>query len=182
MLEQLVSTLPENVRIWVKERKPKTSAGAGQLADNYAQARKQNSSNSEVNGGKGTQELRRGNDRQGVIAKLCRECGRLGHATRDCWSGGPCIPNTEGNRSTSTNKQNDRARKDLSRVECFNCHKKGHYAANCPGNNDMFCRGVSTPQGNCETDPGLTKLGIVEGKFVKDILLDTGCLRPKSCA
>ena len=39
VLEQLVSTLPENVRIWVKE--PKTSAEAGQLADDYAQARKQ---------------------------------------------------------------------------------------------------------------------------------------------
>ena len=42
MLEQLVSTLPENVRIWVKERKPKTSIEAGQLADDYTQARKQN--------------------------------------------------------------------------------------------------------------------------------------------
>ena len=42
VLEQLVSTLPENVRIWVKERKPKTSTEAGQLADDYTQARKQN--------------------------------------------------------------------------------------------------------------------------------------------
>ena len=49
MLEQLVSTLPKNVRIWVKERKSKTSAEAGQLADDYAQARKQNS-NSDVSG------------------------------------------------------------------------------------------------------------------------------------
>jgi len=62
VLEQLVSTLPENVRIWVKERKLKTSAEAGQLADDYAQARKQNN-NSDVNGGKVSQDARRGNDR-----------------------------------------------------------------------------------------------------------------------
>ena len=43
VLEQLVSTLPENVRIWVKEQKPKTSTEAGQLADDYTEARKQNS-------------------------------------------------------------------------------------------------------------------------------------------
>ena len=43
ILEQLVNTLPEDVRIWVKERKPKTSMEAGQLADDYIQARKQNS-------------------------------------------------------------------------------------------------------------------------------------------
>ena len=41
MLEQLLNALPEEVRIWVKERKPKTSAEAGQLADDYAQARRQ---------------------------------------------------------------------------------------------------------------------------------------------
>ena len=34
----------------------------------------------------------------------------------------------------------------------------------------MLCR---APQVNCETNPGLTKLGSVEGKFVEDILLDT---------
>ena len=59
VLEQLVSILPENVRIWVKERKPKTSAEAGQLADDYAQARKQEST-SDGNEGKGTHDVRRG--------------------------------------------------------------------------------------------------------------------------
>ena len=48
-------------------------------------------------GGKGTQELRRGNVRQGVEAKRCQLCGKLGPATRDCRSGGPRNPNTNGN-------------------------------------------------------------------------------------
>ena len=36
--EQLPATLPEDVRVWVSERKPKTSAAAGQLAEDCLQA------------------------------------------------------------------------------------------------------------------------------------------------
>jgi predicted transcriptional regulator len=39
--EQLLEALPTNVRIWVRERKPKTATEAGQLADDYVQARRQ---------------------------------------------------------------------------------------------------------------------------------------------
>ena len=41
VLEQLVNTLLLNVQVWVRERKPKTSEEAGQLADDYLQVRKQ---------------------------------------------------------------------------------------------------------------------------------------------
>ena len=40
VLEQLLATLPEEVRIWVSESKPTSSAQAGQLAEDYLQARK----------------------------------------------------------------------------------------------------------------------------------------------
>lgn len=40
VLKQLVETLPMDVWIFVKERKPKTTAEAAKLADNYCQARK----------------------------------------------------------------------------------------------------------------------------------------------
>ena len=36
---------------------------------------------------------------------------------------------------------------------------------------------MSIPQKNCEIAPGVTKVGILEGKTVNDILLDTGCSR-----
>ena len=42
-IEKWMSTLPKNVCLRVKERKPKTSTKVGQLADDYTQARKQNS-------------------------------------------------------------------------------------------------------------------------------------------
>jgi len=35
-----VNVLPEDVKVWVKERKPKTSEEAGRLVEDYRQARK----------------------------------------------------------------------------------------------------------------------------------------------
>ena len=40
MKEQLIEMLPEEVRVSVKERKPKTTQEAGRLAEDYRQARK----------------------------------------------------------------------------------------------------------------------------------------------
>jgi hypothetical protein len=38
--EQLLNTKPDNLRIWISERKPKTCREAGRLADDYLLARK----------------------------------------------------------------------------------------------------------------------------------------------
>ncbi len=38
--EQLLNSMTEEVRVWVAERKPKTCAKAGELTDDYVQARK----------------------------------------------------------------------------------------------------------------------------------------------
>uniref|UniRef100_A0A1X7TE36 SCAN box domain-containing protein n=1 Tax=Amphimedon queenslandica TaxID=400682 RepID=A0A1X7TE36_AMPQE len=35
ILEQFVNVLPEEARTWVKERKPRSSREAGQLAENF---------------------------------------------------------------------------------------------------------------------------------------------------
>lgn len=42
-IEQLLNTMPADLRIWVGERKPKTAGEAGWLADDYLQARRQES-------------------------------------------------------------------------------------------------------------------------------------------
>ena len=39
-VEQLLNSMEEEVRVWVTERKPKTCAEAGELADDYVQARR----------------------------------------------------------------------------------------------------------------------------------------------
>jgi len=36
-VEQLLNVMPEDIRVWVRERKPKTAAEAGELADDYLQ-------------------------------------------------------------------------------------------------------------------------------------------------
>ena len=41
VLDQLFNTLAPDVRLWVKERKPKTVKEASELADQLTQARKQ---------------------------------------------------------------------------------------------------------------------------------------------
>ncbi|KAL5516789.1 hypothetical protein EMCRGX_G002202 [Ephydatia muelleri] len=46
--EQLLNTLIPTVRVWVKERKPKTALEAGQLADDYTEARRQSAKDDQV--------------------------------------------------------------------------------------------------------------------------------------
>ena len=38
--EQLLNSMGEEVRVWVRDRKQKTCAGAGELVDDYELARK----------------------------------------------------------------------------------------------------------------------------------------------
>ena len=38
--EQLINSMADEVRVWVRERKPETCAEAGELADDYERARK----------------------------------------------------------------------------------------------------------------------------------------------
>lgn len=62
--EHLVSVLPEDVQVWVKERKLKTSTEAAELADNYAQARKQNP---KTTMGQGSHKLRNPNHQYHIV-------------------------------------------------------------------------------------------------------------------
>ena len=80
VLEQLIETLPTDVRIFVKERQPKSSEEAAKLAADYCMARKQDSG--VVHGS----ESKKPQDRRnplGVTGKCCLRCGKLGHFARD---------------------------------------------------------------------------------------------------
>ena len=48
--EQLLNTLTPAIRVWVKERKPTTALEAGQLADDYIEARKQTTKDDQPTG------------------------------------------------------------------------------------------------------------------------------------
>ena len=69
MKEQFVEVLPEDVKVWVKERKPGTSEEAGRLAEDYRQARKADL---------WTTTPKKGGQ------KSCYSCGQVGHLAKDC--------------------------------------------------------------------------------------------------
>ena len=52
---------------------------------------------------------------------------------------------------------------------CFNCKKYGHPAWNCPEKDALHCCDLKKPE--------VYRSGLVEGKKVNKILLDTGCSR-----
>ena len=160
--EQVLRALPESIRVWVHERKPKTAAEAGQLAEDYLQARRP------IQGSK--RQGASGQQPETEPEKRCYECRQAGHLAKDC-------PKRQAGRKSEGTGQ--RAR---SEVRCFNCNEKGHVAMRCPAK-ALFCRGQ---QQAGEPSVGATgsysgmevcRTGLVEGTPVADILLDTGCSR-----
>ena len=69
--EQLLTMLPADVRIWVTKRRPKSSREAGELAENYLQARSTT----------GTQKTAK---TERLPTTKCPRCGEHGHWARDC--------------------------------------------------------------------------------------------------
>lgn len=161
--EQLLGVLPEELRVWVRERKPASSAEAGQLAENYLQARR-------LTTGEGKVEQAKKPERQTVEVRRCHTCGQVGHLARDCRKSGKA-----GREETS---QQERGGRDG--VRCFNCHRIGHVAAKCPYSTTMFCevRGRKSEWQHSEWQRSkVSRKGMVEGVAVDDILLDTGSAR-----
>ena len=151
--EQLLDTMPASVRVWMHEHKPQDSVEAGQLAVDYAQARKVS--------GSGHPGGKRGE--RPAEQRRCYGCKQVGHVEQDCpmrrdasWGGGPPGgPVQQGKRA--------------SQLKCYNCGGIGHRARQCPGN-ALFCCGQGW-----QWIQGLTLHGVVEGQVADDILLDTGC-------
>ena len=180
VLEQLVSTLPVDVRVFVKERKPKTSLEAAEIADDYLRARKQDL------GATFGEEHRKPAERHPLVGpKRCLRCGMPGHLVRDCRRGIPKAGDTGKEKELAVKMEKpEKVKRDLKDIECFNCHQKGHYASNCP-HRAMFCMerrmyhtGHSRVKRCQSTDKvGIAKPGIVDGTAVSNILLDTGCSR-----
>lgn len=75
-IEQFVSTLPEEVRVWVREHKPATCAEAGQWADEYTQARAAPPS------APGKPAATKKPTETGP--KKCYTCGQTGHVAWNC--------------------------------------------------------------------------------------------------
>ena len=153
-LEQFLNAVLRDVRVWVSEKKPKTCLQAGELGDEYEQFRKRES------------DLDRRND--GL--RRCHMCGQPGHLAKDCRKGWKI----EGTGETPQ-KVEDKTGKTL--IKCYNCGQRGHAALKCPSA-ALFC-------GSSQIRPAISrggllkrdvyKSGIVEGRSVERVVLDTGC-------
>ena len=129
------------------ERNPKTSAEAAKLADDYLSARKQN-------GSRLVQE--RKFDQKATVDGKKKTASETVPRQGSEPKGDSATQMAVGKRSSKRE------------IRCFNCKETGHMARDCPSN-ALF--------GEEQGMLGIKHSGVVEGKAVEDIMLDTGCSR-----
>ena len=140
--EQFVEVLPEDVKVWVKEWKPRTSEEAGRLAEDYRQARKADLWTTTLKGGQ----------------KSNHSCGQVGHLAKDCHRKKGIAPAISKGEDTSKTVRKHREEKPLI---CYNCEGKGHTSRQCPSN-AMFCKARTVTECLSDNHPLQCK-GMVEG-------------------
>ena len=79
--DQLLKTMPAGVRVWVQERKSQDSTEAGQLADDYSQARKVTGLGEPVSTRKDEKPVSTWKDKKPAEPRLCKQ---VGHIEKDC--------------------------------------------------------------------------------------------------
>ena len=153
--EQLLRMLPEDVRIWVNKRKPKNSQEAGELAENYLQARS-------TTGPKRSQKAEK------LPTTKCPKYGLHGHWARDCPLNRP-----EADAPSAKQPKDLQTRpRYLENVTCFKCNEKGHIAANCSRKSFYCSQGDSEPEGKQASR--VCRRGTINRIYCTDTLLDTG--------
>ena len=174
-IEQLLSTLPRDIQIWVRERKPVTVVAAGQLADDYVMSRGQ------IGGVTRREETR------------CQYCDKRGHVAKECRKAAAdktaadksTTDKSVGGRQTEGLQPNPRAKRERGPLRCFNCQEIGHIAAKCPSKPSLYTdhkHRETVLQSPLEKPPdteraAMAQQGEVEGVPVNDIVLDTGSAR-----
>lgn len=122
VVEQLMNTMPTELRVWVAERKPQSGEQAGRLADDYLQARRHVS--------QGSNERKDRNKGGTSAPSKCFRCGSADHIKQDC-------PNKEESGGAGTPTKTART-KAGSLVKCYNCGKYGHILSR---EGKLFCKG-----------------------------------------
>ena len=164
-IEQFISGVPEDLRIWLRERKPESLRRAASLADDYALARK---SNQRVNPGRPTVPSPTNNSRQQESsANNSQGQSQQGRPTN----------NLNRNGRSQTNARGDK--------RCFQCGKFGHLMYSCPETQGQATKPALSGMGHCTGCSKVTwnqgsqkylRRGTLNGKSVQ-MLIDTGCTK-----
>ena len=144
----------------MRERKPKTVAEAGRLADDYAEGRGSLESQSVPEAAREPSRMVSGSPRR------CYGCGDPGHIARNCLRKGMRDIQMKVEPGTCDTRQGDR-----EQVCCFRCHQKGHFANKCTTRSVLFSYQVPTGH------KGPARTGAVEETPVEGIVLDAGAAK-----
>ena len=150
----LISLGSAEQSLWVMEKKPETCVAAGELADEYEQARR----STRIDTGSVLDPGRRKPVQfpKTSISK-CGFCGLKGHVEEEC------------RKKVGTQKEGVG---NEGKIRCYHCKKLGHISSRCPEKEALFCFEDRDFAGS-----KLCQKGSVEGRKVAKILLDTGCSR-----
>ena len=112
-MEQLLSIMPTDLKIWVSERKPKDSSEAGELADDYVRAR----------GRDGSMKVLSGDQKKEV--RKCHNCGKEGHIARYC------LRTNQDKQHNGVEVKKENEKTDQKKVKCYNYGQLGHISTKC---------------------------------------------------
>ena len=160
VMEQFITMLPEDIRVWVKEHKPGTSKIAGKLAEDYHQARK-TADDDQV----------RSKEKPPEGGRRCLVCHKTGHLARECAKKNP----KQSVRSSSMEGPHNSTNREESRhcqavLRCYTCDGKGHTSKQCTSK-ALFCRNRNELRSIVEDT--VLRQGVINGFLVDNLLLDT---------
>ena len=162
LLEQLLNVMSPELKIWVTERKPKTTEEAARLADDYMTARRTTTGKNWKERTGGDRDGGDGRSKGGADTRKCHVCKQSGHLAYNC-------PNKKTQEESASTMKEGESKKGKRNVKCFSCGNMGHMSMQCP-DKAWFCGG-GIPQQMAR------RAGQVGKTRVEDIVLDTGCTR-----
>ena len=110
VVEQLLSTMPSDLHVWVRETKPESGDAVGKLADDYLQARRREPGPASRN------YSAMGAQRKMNKTRRCHNCGKEGHLARSCTR----------KASDSQEVALKQAKSPRKTVKCYNCGNMGN--------------------------------------------------------
>lgn len=161
LLEQFLQGAPEDLRVWLRERKPKTLREVAELADDYVIARKE--------------------ERRTVLRKqpplTAMGGGLRQHSERKRGPRNGAPPHRSG--SIQDGRARTNARGD---IKCYNCNRYGHLMYNCPNRTSPDAAATTKAlYGNTYCSPARDMAGQrhrcwgrIDNKWTC-LMVDTGC-------